>query len=104
MEVEMIEFGTLPMFTDLERHEMIEDMLSEHVCYVSFTKIDGSIRNIKCTLRSDVILENYNPTNNSNISKPKNQTTIAAFLPDEKVWRSFRVANVISISNVEQST
>lgn len=100
MEIEMIEFGNLPMFTESERHGMIHDMLSDHICQVVFTKVDGSVRDMKCTLRSDVLSENGVVPNGTS-TKPKSNTVIAAYLPEEKVWRSFRVDNVISIANVD---
>lgn len=103
-EVEKIEFGTIPQFSGPERYSLIDDMLREHVCNVKFTKVNGDVREMKCTLREDVLnQEESSKQINTARKDPQLSPVIAAFLPEVKEWRSFRVSNVISIEIVSEN-
>jgi hypothetical protein len=73
--------------------KMILD-LREFVCVVNFTKVDGSLREMKCTLKSEML-----PTLvKSDKQRKKNEDVIAVFDLDEEAWKSFRKENVIGWS------
>lgn len=70
----------------------IRNVLRTNIVQVTFTKVDGSERTLKCTLNPDflpieVITEN---------KKERKQSTssIAVFDVDLDAWRSFRVKDV----------
>jgi hypothetical protein len=63
-------------------------------CEVTFTKVNGDERTMVCTLKPDLL-----PQMEQVESKPvkKLSESIAVFLPEEQVWRSFRVNSLKSI-------
>lgn len=84
-----------------ERRMTIQEMrdsLRSSVCNVQFTKVDGSTRNLRCTLHPD-----YIPRGNANESsepvKRRNpeyvsDNVLAVWDLDGLHWKSFRVSSV----------
>jgi hypothetical protein len=77
------------------RNREIRDMLAHGVCEVTFTKIDGSVRTMPCTLDRELLppepLKEFHETR---VYKPE---TLSVWCMDRMAWRSFRVANVTRI-------
>lgn len=94
MEIEMIEFGSLPDFSIDEKHSMLIDFLKDNICTVKFKKINGDERVMNCTLAKQYLPESYQESQAINDIK----TSIPVYLPQEQCWRSFRVDNVISLT------
>lgn len=96
MEIEMIEFGTLPEFNTFEKRSMLNELLQSNICLVKFTKIDGSERQMVCTLKNDLL-----PIKLTEFTSKKRLSEEAGVLPvyslENKGWRSFKIDNVISI-------
>lgn len=80
----------------MTREEMIK-VLREGICRVIFTKINGEERNMPCTLAIDLIPENHRPKNPSSYD----ESVIRAYNTEIGEFRSFKVANVISIYPAE---
>ncbi len=74
------------------RNHEIRNMLGHGVCEVTFTKIDGSVRTMPCTL--DPAILPPAPVIEGKTPKPFKPETISAWCTDKNEWRSFRVANV----------
>ena len=76
----------------------ILDLLSNNDCEVTFTKVDGSVRVMPCTLRAAAL-----PAKLTESKRTKNESVISAWGLDKSEWRSFKVANVtkIEIINVK---
>jgi hypothetical protein len=76
------------------RREEIRQKLMTGPCEVTFTKVNGDERTMVCTLKPDLL-----PQVEQVESKPvkKLSESIAVFLPEEQVWRSFRVNSLKSI-------
>jgi len=76
-------------------NKQIKTMLTENICEVTFTKVDGSVRVMPCTLNSAHIP----PAPIKEDKKPKkvNPEVVSAYCIDKQEWRSFRVANVTDI-------
>ena len=77
------------------RSNYLLEMLRNHVCEITFTKLDGSVRTMPCTLDSArmpsrVITE-------SKTTRTFNPETISVFCTDRQEWRSFKTMNVIDI-------
>lgn len=75
------------------------DMLRHNVVSVTFTKIDGSKREMRCTLLPEHIPNAS--TNNGEVilnEKASKTNNISVWDVDKNAWRSFRVEHVISIS------
>lgn len=76
-----------------DRNHELRNLLSKHDCEVTFTKVDGSLRTMPCTLRTEamparVVTEEYQTTR---LYKPE---TLSVWCLDKSEWRAFKVANV----------
>ena len=81
----------------MDRDEL-KQMLQENQCEVTFTKVDGSVRVMPCTLKSDLlpVIE----TKTEKAVKKENLDTLSVWCLDKKEWRSFRVANVQTVRTI----
>ena len=81
----------------MDRDEL-KQMLQENQCEVTFTKVDGSVRVMPCTLKSDLlpVIE----TKTEKAAKKENLETLSVWCLDKKEWRSFRVANVQTVRTI----
>lgn len=75
----------------------LRKMLVENECVIEFTKVNGEVREMPCTLRADLIpqkpiIEGEEPAP----AKVPNPNVMSVWCTDKKEWRSFRVANLIS--------
>ena len=79
----------------LTRNEIIE-ALSAHKCVVKFTKVNGEVREMPCTLREDIVPKYERKTP---VKEPtdKNQNVLSVWCTDKNVWRSFRVDSVLEL-------
>lgn len=74
------------------------DTLSKHICQISFQKVDGSLRVMKCTLIPDKLPPYEEKKQEGSRNLPKNgQSYVSIFDLDIKQWRAFRIENLISI-------
>jgi len=87
--------------------EALRTLLLENECVVEFTKVNGEIRSMSCTLKAEFIPDpvpapNFphftntdNPVDFPKVKK-ENPDVMNVWCLDKKEWRSFRIANVIS--------
>ena len=77
------------------RNQEIRDLLAHGVCEVTFTKLNGELRTMPCTLDGTLLppqtLKEFHETR---VYKPE---TLSVWCMDKSQWRSFRVANVTRI-------
>jgi hypothetical protein len=79
--------------------EKLSELLHTGECVVEFTKVNGEVRIMPCTLRTElippapvkVLAEGEVPK-----VKKENSEIMSVWCLDKKEWRSFRIANVIS--------
>ena len=76
-------------------YQEILELLYKHDCEVTFTKVDGSVRVMPCTLREEAMPQR--DVNKFHETRVVNENVISAFCLDKNEWRSFRVANVTDI-------
>ena len=70
-----------------KREELIKHLSTNPRTTISFTKIDGSIRTMNCTLMGGCV-----PVTEAKLTiRKENTDTIVAFDLDKHAWRSFRV-------------
>lgn len=69
----------------------LKKCLENDIVSINFTKKDGSIRNMNCTLRFDLIPEEKTPKNTKETLLNHNLTV---FDLDKQDWRSFSVDSV----------
>ena len=73
--------------------DQLRKLLQENRCEVTFTKLDGSVRIMPCTLRESELPVRVE-SEGSNRDRKENPDTISVWCLDKSQWRSFRVANV----------
>jgi len=84
----------------MTREEMVSELRSSN-CKVTFTKVNGDLRVMECTLNSDSIPPA--PTPNIAPQKEKAARTdkvLAVYDVVAEDWRSFRVDNVTEFSTM----
>ena len=76
--------------------EQLSELLHSGECLVEFTKVNGEVRAMPCTLKAELIPPA--PVVEGKIVKEKkfNPEVMSVWCLDKKEWRSFRIANVIS--------
>ena len=80
--------------TAQERRAWLVELLKSGTYTVTFTKVDGSRRDMPCTLQ-----ENLLPTRAFAESRREpNPETLSVWCVDQDAWRSFRVMNVVSVA------
>ena len=80
-------------FTDESPRQWLVDLLKTQDCNVRFTKANGEVREMFCTLRPEILGED---TRENTSSKPKSEH-LAVWDLGNKAWRSFRFDSIISI-------
>ena len=73
--------------------DQLRKLLQENRCEVTFTKLDGSVRIMPCTLQESDLPVRVE-SEGSNRDRKENPDTISVWCLDKSQWRSFRVANV----------
>jgi hypothetical protein len=88
--------------------EQLSELLHSGECVVEFTKVNGELRTMPCTLSESLIppmpVHVTNTDNPVDFPKPKkkeNPDVMSVWCLDKKEWRSFRVANVLSAKAIE---
>lgn len=76
-------------------YQEILELLYKNDCEVTFTKVDGTVRVMPCTLREEAMPER--DAAKFHETRVVNENVISAFCLDKNEWRSFRVENVTDI-------
>ena len=80
--------------------EQLSDLLHTGECIVEFTKVNGEVRAMPCTLDPRIVPPAPEPKVLAEGEVPKvkkeNPNVMNVWCLDKKEWRSFRIANVIS--------
>lgn len=78
-----------------EKRKDLSEMLHNHICEVTFTKVNGEQRVMPCTLKADVVP--VVERKEGSAAKKQSPDTMSVFCTDKKEWRSFRIANVTHV-------
>ena len=82
MDDEILNIKLKELPTDDERNRYLRNLLGNNNCEVTFTKVDGSLRTMPCTLRTDamppVALQEHHKTK---LYKPE---TLSVFCTDKQ--------------------
>ena len=85
--------------------DQLSALLHTGECVIEFTKVDGTVRSMPCTLNEALLppptVHITNTDNPIDFPAPKrekklNPDIMSVWCLDKKEWRSFRIANVIS--------
>jgi WYL_2, Sm-like SH3 beta-barrel fold len=80
------------------RNRELRHLLQEHDCEVTFTKVDGSVRIMPCTLREAAIpAKPVDIGSKSNEKRLRALDVMSVWCLDKSEWRSFKIANVQEI-------
>ena len=82
-----------------QRRQTLVEELKNKVCVVEFTKVDGTLREMPCTL--DISHMPPPAINEHHKTKPFKPEVLSVWCTDKQAWRSFRVENVLSIKTQE---
>lgn len=75
----------------------LKTILLGGVCDIRFTKVDGTIREMRCTLKSDLVpAPEHKPESNRTV----NESVLPVWDLDKEGWRSFRIDSVIDVQPV----
>jgi hypothetical protein len=80
-----------------QKRDFLKELLSGNKVEVTFTKIDGSVRVMPCTLDPEFIPSK--PVTEGKVVRAvkENPNVLRVFCLDKSEWRSFRLENIISI-------
>ena len=78
--------------------ESIRSQLHQSVMNIKFTKTDGNIREMICTLQESFTIPYEKKTEKQ---KPENNDILAVWDVYKHAWRSFRIDSIISAEVVE---
>jgi hypothetical protein len=86
--------------------EALEKFFKEHAhVEVTFTKVDGTVRTMPCTLNEAMLPKVEQITPGPDTPPPRvkkfNPAVMSVFCTDKGEWRSFRIENVISVTAKE---
>lgn len=80
----------------MSREELL-NVLRKNVCSIRFTKVDGTLREMKCTLDKQHLPVHLDANEDSDYQRKENMNVIAVYDLEKMEWRSFRVDSLIDI-------
>lgn len=82
------------------KREWFESLLKNEIVTITFTKKDGTDRDMRCTLKQDLlpVTEVVESTNEDKPKRAKSETSVAVFDLDLNSWRAFSIDSVKTIS------
>lgn len=81
----------------LNREEMLNE-LRQGVILVNFTKADGTVRDMRCTLNPHILQEEIGDYTSENSSTTSTES-VAVWDMEKSAWRSFRLDRVNHVFN-----
>ena len=82
------------------KREWFESVLKNEVVIVTFTKKDGTEREMRCTLKQDLlpVTEVVESTDEDKPKRVKSETSVAVYDLDVAGWRAFSIDSVKTIT------
>lgn len=84
--------------TATERNSWLKSLLSQGIYDVTFTKVNGEVRTMPCTLMPSRLPKKE--INESNKSKTRSIDALSVWCLDKHEWRSFKVMNVTEVKEL----
>lgn len=75
--------------------DLIRSTLTSNICKVKFTKTNGEVRDMTCTLKEGVVVPHEKKTDRV---KEVNDDVLAVWDCEKNAWRSFRFDSIIEYS------
>lgn len=86
----------------MNRDEIVA-MLQSGICEVTFTKVNGELRNMPCTLKSDLLPVIDAQSISESKTRKTNVDNLSVWCTDKNEWRSFKIANVQEVVPIVKS-
>jgi hypothetical protein len=83
--------------------EEIVASLQAGICEVIFTKVNGEIRQMPCTLKSELLPVVDSNKLHEEKTRKQNPDNLSVWCTDKNEWRSFRIANVQKITPISKT-
>jgi hypothetical protein len=83
--------------------EEIVEMLQASVCEVTFTKVNGEVRQMPCTLKSELLPAVDANKLHEGKTRKSNPDNLSVWCTDKNEWRSFKIANVQKITPIPRT-
>jgi len=80
----------------IDHKKFIKYMLKSEIMNISFTKKDGTIRHMKCTLCPNLIPQKEKELNEEHKERKQNEDILSVYDIENNDWRSFRWESLIS--------
>jgi len=77
-----------------KKRNYIKDMLQVDILKVTFTKKDGTLRDMYCTLQNEFIPEHKDYYTETATKREKNLSVLSVFDVEKADWRSFRIDSI----------
>ena len=84
------------------QREYIKGMLSEDILKIIFTKMNGDVREMYCTLQDEFIPEHKNYHKKTATKREKNLSVLSVIDVEKADWRSFRIENLTDFGIVRE--
>ena len=82
--------------------EEILSQLQQGICRVTFTKVNGEVRTMPCTLKSDLLpVASVAQLSEDKKTRKVNEDNVSVWCTDKNEWRSFKVANVTEVIQID---
>jgi len=81
----------------------LTETLKQGVYEVTFTKLNGEVRTMPCTLKEDILppAKQEDPLSLKRVRAVfENDKVLVVYCTDKNEWRSFRVANVTEVKQL----
>lgn len=82
---------------EFDKNQYLRDTLKENVVLVTFTKKDGTVRTMRCTLKAD-LLPAQTDVEEQVQKKAPSLESVAVWDLEKAAWRSFRFDSIIAFS------
>jgi len=77
-----------------DNYHQYVDLLKNNICFCSFTKKNGELRDMTCTLREDLLPKNDRPLKRVTPVSDTIPESISVWDLNKAGWRSFRLDSV----------
>lgn len=81
--------------------EEILDQLHNGICEVTFKKVNGDERVMPCTLKAELLPEAKQKESTFETVRERKGDVVSVWCTDAQAWRSFKLANFISIKKID---
>jgi hypothetical protein len=72
----------------------LQELLKDNIVEITFTKVDGTSRTMKCTLKNTLIPESFDNYQERSTTKKVSEYVLPVWDIENNGWRSFRIHNV----------